>query len=82
MPKEVTQLTVSYKARTVSTVEELQQVYQQTTRSRQKTARRPVAKKHARAKLSRRESPAPRSQSAFFSNRTQAYKIEIDSRTM
>jgi hypothetical protein len=29
-----------------------------------------------------RESPAPRSESAFFSNRTQAYKIEIDSRTM
>jgi hypothetical protein len=48
VPKEVTQLTVSYKARTVSTVEELQQVYQQTTRSRQKTARRPVAKKRDR----------------------------------
>ncbi len=72
MPKEVTQLTVSYNARTVSTVEELQQVYQQTTRSRQKTARRPVAKKRDRST----------EQSAFFSNRTQASKIEIDSRTM
>jgi hypothetical protein len=29
-------------------VEELQQVYQQTTRSRQKTARRPVAKKRVK----------------------------------
>ncbi|MEG4360510.1 hypothetical protein Q5692_00460 [Microcoleus sp. C2C3] len=48
MPKEVTQLTVSYNARTVSTVEELQQAYQQTTRSRQKTARRPVAKKRVK----------------------------------
>ncbi|MEG5129065.1 hypothetical protein QUB63_33165 [Microcoleus sp. ARI1-B5] len=56
MPKELTQLTVSYNARTVSRVEEVQQIYQQTTRSRQKTARRPVAKKrdrpiHARSLL-------------------------------
>jgi hypothetical protein len=43
--KKLTQLTVSYNARTVSTVEEVQQIYQQTTRSRQKTARRPVTKK-------------------------------------
>ncbi|MEG4287506.1 hypothetical protein QUB76_00990 [Microcoleus sp. D2B6] len=41
-------MTVSYNARTVSTVEELQQAYQQTTRSRQKTARRPVAKKRVK----------------------------------
>jgi len=82
VPKEVTQLTVSYKARTVSKVEELQQVYQPTTRSRQKTARRPVAKKRVKRSYPERESPAPRSESAFFSNRTQAYKIEIDSRTM
>jgi hypothetical protein len=41
----VTQLTVSYNARTVSTVEELQQVYQQTTRSRQKNRTSPSGKK-------------------------------------
>ena len=52
MPKELTQLTVSYNARMVSTVEEVQQIYQQTTRSRQKTARRPVAKARSPDRLS------------------------------
>ncbi|MEG4167504.1 MULTISPECIES: hypothetical protein [unclassified Microcoleus] len=45
---QVTQLLVSYNPRTMNTVEELQQVDRQTTRSRQKTARRPVAKKRDR----------------------------------
>ncbi|MEG4023095.1 hypothetical protein [Microcoleus sp. S13C4] len=44
----MTQLPVSYNPRTVNTVEELQQVYQEKTCWRQKTARRPVAKKRDR----------------------------------
>ncbi|MEG5008562.1 hypothetical protein [Microcoleus sp. B5-D4] len=52
MSKEVTQLPVSYNPRTVNTVEELQQVYQETTRWRQKKARRPVAKKRSPDPLS------------------------------
>jgi hypothetical protein len=71
--KKLTQLTVSYNAKTVSTVEEVQQIYQQTTRSRQKTARRPVAKSSI-ARSTEQSSP--------LSNSTQAYKIEIDWRTM
>ena len=68
MSKEVTQLPVSYNARTVNTVEELQQVYQEKTRWRQKTAGRPVAKKPIARST---EQPSP------FLNTTQAYKIEI-----
>ena len=49
---QVTQLLVSYNPRTMNTVEELQQVDRQTTRSRQKTARRPVAKARSPDRLS------------------------------